>query len=471
MLPTVKNYAVWPGVVPADRETEMTIAPCEMAFSLFENEEYKVTVIPVDSDEPDYLDPTSHTVLTAAAHDGVLRFAFAFAGEQEYRIMLDRGETRLCEMTVYSLKEDLYALRPMKGDFHAHSYRSDGKRDPAALAGHYREQGYDFFALTDHNRFYPGEELDDAYRGVRMGIVRVPGEEVHAPGSVVHIVHVGGEKSAAEEYVKDYEGFKRDAAQYMAFVPQEVPEKYRERYAKAMWATDRIHEAGGAAIFPHPFWRPSKTYAHNIASEFARILLTSGMFDAYELVGGMKQPGNNRSVALWGDLRAEGLKIPVVGSSDVHGIVESKEFPHLFTICFAKDNTPESIVQALRMGNTVAVEATGDEYARHFRCYGSFRLVSYAQFLLQDFFPQQTRICQGEGVAMRAYVMGQADAGLIEMQAQLAENFRSAYFGKACAPVPTEAMLAFENRWRAVQLAGPPTKGSSIYPPTSNMQI
>jgi hypothetical protein len=71
------------------------------------------------------------------------------------------------------------------------------------------------------------------------------------------------------------------------------------------------------------------------------------MFDAYELVGGMGQAGVNLSVALWGDLRAEGLSIPVVGSSDVHSVSVTENFPGHFTLCFAETNENDAIIAAV----------------------------------------------------------------------------------------------------------------------------
>ena len=38
MLPSPKNYAVYPSVVPADKPVKMTIVPCGRAFLLVENE-------------------------------------------------------------------------------------------------------------------------------------------------------------------------------------------------------------------------------------------------------------------------------------------------------------------------------------------------------------------------------------------------------------------------------------------------
>ena len=195
------------------------------------------------------------------------------------------------------------------------------------------------------------------------------------------------------------------------------------------------------------------------------------MFDAYELIGGMGQVGNNRSVAMWAELRAEGVTIPVVGSSDVHGIEKAGTFPHYFTICFAEANENDAIIDAVRAGNCTAVEAVGDEYDRHYRCYGSLRLVSYAQFLLKTYFPRRQRICQGEGTAMRAYAMEDAPAALIELLAEQSAKFEDRFFGRVPAPVPSASAIAFEEKWRAVQLNGPITKGSKIDAAKPNFQI
>lgn len=462
MLPMPQSYAVYPSVMAADTPTEMVIAPAERTFLLFDGEEYTVKIYPVDGDEICYYTPTTRTVLTAIAKDGVLRFTHTFEGEQEHLIQLEKDEKKLQELHVYSLYADLFELVPLRGDFHGHSHRSDGKRDPAALAGHYREQGYDFFSLTDHNRFYPGGEIDEVYKDVKTEFVRVPGEEVHSPDSIVHIVHVGGKQGVANEYIHDRENYNAKIAEYEQRVPADLPEQYRGRYARAMWATDAIHAAGGLAIFAHPYWRP-RNLIHNVRDDFARRLLTSGMFDAYELVGGMGQAGVNRSVALWNDLRADGLRIPVVGSSDVHGIEKAGTFPHYFTLCFAKSNSPDDIIAAVKAGNCVAVEAQGADYGRQHRCYGSLRLVSYAQYLLTYFYPHAQRIAQCEGVAMRQYAMNEAPAALVELCGKQAAEHRARFFGKLPPVLPNAGMIAFEEKWRARHIEeGPITKGSVI---------
>lgn len=464
MLPNPKNYVIYPSVVPADKPAAMTIAPNERAFMLFDGVTYTLRIVAVDSDECSfYYDPTPQALLSLQAADGVLRFTYIFEGEQEYFLQLLRDGGVLAEFHIYALYEDLYRLTPLRGDLHGHSFRSDGKRDPAALAGHYREQGYDFFALTDHNRYYPGGEIDETYAGVQLGITRIPGEELHTPVSTVHIVNVGSSESVTARYVKDRSTYEAEVAAYLPQVPGHVPEKYREKYAMAMWATDHIHAAGGLAIFPHPYWKPGASRCHNVCDELATILLKSGMFDAYELVGAADRAGTNRSIALWGDLRAAGCDFPIVGSSDVHSITSKDDFPHHFTICFAESNTVDGILNAVRSKLAVAVEGVGAEYDRRYYTFGPLRLVSYAQFLLAHYFPERQRTCAGEGVAMRAYALGASSAQLIEETARMNTESAARFFGRKEALVPTAEMLAFEEKWRRIHVEdGPITKGSAI---------
>ena len=467
MLPRTEKYKIYPSIVPADKPVEMTVAPAERAFILVEDEEYTLIITPVDADEIDYHNSVCRTTIKAKAKNGVIKFEYTFPTEQEHHIVLMRDNVKLATFFIFSLFEDLYPLRPMRGDLHLHSFRSDGTRDPAALAGYYREQGYDFFALTDHNRFYPGGEIDEVYSGVDTGLLRIPGEEVHTPGSMLHIVHIGGKDSVAYRYVSDTDTYKAEVEKLLADVPANVPEQYRERYAMAMWATDNIHKAGGLAIFPHPFWRPGGLI-HNVNVEFSNILLNSGLFDAYEVIGGMSRENNNQSVNLWNEFRANGGKINVVGSSDVHELADTIVFPSNFTICFAKKNSVDGVIDAIKNGMSVAVEASGVEYEREFRAYGSLRLVTYAQYLLKHYFIKQECLCAGVGVAMRAYAMGECSKELVELGAKLVEEHRQRFFGVSAPILPDEKMIDFENRWRATHIEkGPVTKGSSIYPPVT----
>ncbi len=472
MLPNYKRYRIYPSVVPADKETEITVVPTERAFLFFEGQEYTVKIIPVAADVPNRMDRSHHTLMQVIAHGGVLQFSYTFCDEQEYTVVVfNKDEKRLAALALYSLKEDLYERVPLRGDLHLHSYRSDGQQDPAALMGHFREQGYDFMALTDHNRYYPGGEIDEGFAGVKLGITHVQGEEIHIPEMSIHIVGVGSREAVSEIYIENSPEYQAEMAEYKASVPAHVPTQYADRYAMCKWVSDNVRKRGGLVIFPHPFWIPGDSKSFNVCDGLSALMMEDGLFDAYELIGGMDQWYNNRSVAFWSDMRMSGTDISVVGSSDVHEITRSVEFPHKFTVCFASDNSERDILEAVEKGFSVAVEAEGTEYERTYRAYGSLRLVSYAIFLLNNYFPELQRVCQGEGIAMRNYLMGITSSEVIELQVAQTEEFKSRYFGRLAPVLPSAEILDFEEKWRARHLKSPKTKGSRLDSNTVTRQI
>lgn len=466
MLPSPKNYSVLPTIYPAGKESTVTVVPNERAFLFFDGEEYNITVLGVNDDVPERKLPTHHVKFTVKAKDGILSFKYTFAEEQEYTVIISQNDKPLSRLAVYALEDDLYPLVPLRGDLHVHSCRSDGARDPIALLGHFREQGYDFTTLSDHNRYYQGAEIDSAYAGVNLGITHIQGEEVHIPGTPVHIVHVGGKSSVTEIYIENSPEYQEEMKSYKESVPAEIPAKYAERYAMAKWVCDKVHSKDGLAIFPHPYWKPGDSKSFNVCDGLAKIFISSGMFDAYELIGGMTPSYNNRSVNLWAELRGEGVNIPVVGSSDVHTMEKSGHFPQNFTVAFAKSNTENDIISAVKNGLCLAVEAQGDEYGRVYRCYGKLRLAAYGRFLLENYFPTLQRVCQGEGVAMRAYAIGRTPKETVEYQVAQTELFKSEFFGKTAPILPTQEIIDFENKARERHYQGPITKGSLIYSDT-----
>ena len=472
LLPSTNDYAVYPSILPCKKETALTIIPRAWSFFFFEGEEYTVKITSVFGDEEDYHYPQNFCLLTVKATGGVLTFSYTPAMEGEHLIRVFRDDKPLCELVTYALEEDLYGLRPLKGDLHAHSYRSDGRCDPPFLATHYREQGYDFFSLTDHNRYYPGDEIDVAFDGVNTGLLRVVGEEVHATGCPIHIVNNGGRSSIIPLFGHAPENYEREVADIQATLPDTIPEQFCSRYARAKWVVDHIHATGGIATFAHPFWRPGASRTLNVVDEFAELLLMSGMFDAFEIVGGINSIAINRQVNFWADLRAKGLHIPVVGSSDVHRIgPDGPTFPNSFTVAFAADNTQDAVLDAVKNGLTVAVEATGNGYDRHYRPYGSTRLISYAQYLLCHYFPHRQRIIEGEGEMMRRYLTGECPKELIEQIAAQGEDYTLRFLGKKPPVLPSTEALAAEERLRDVQRNGPQHRTGDFTSDAVNYQI
>ncbi len=64
----------------------------------------------------------------------------------------------------------------LKGNLHAHSTMSDGRLTPGELAASYREAGYQFLSLADHNRFCAFDDFD------REDFLMLPGVEMSYDG-------------------------------------------------------------------------------------------------------------------------------------------------------------------------------------------------------------------------------------------------------------------------------------------------
>jgi hypothetical protein len=225
----------------------------------------------------------------------------------------------------------------------------------------------------------------------------------------------------------------------------------------------------------HPFWHPNGSYSNNVCTENARILLKSGLFDAFELYS---QCGFNGAINItnmfWHELREGGVDLPIVGSSDVHRVITSGTmFRRNYTICFAEKNEEGAILSSIKAKNNVAVHAVPKagwgEY--DYFCDGSYRLVAYAQFLLENYFPKRARLDQCVGVAMQRYAIGEATREFVTEAALCCEDYTDRFFGRKAPILPSAEMLAFEDKWREEQLRGPMTNGSVPFSEKITRQI
>ena len=105
--------------------------------------------------------------------------------------------------------------------------------------------------------------------------------------------------------------------------------------------------------------------------------------------------------------------MPVVGSSDSHSSVNNRNAFIAKTICFARANDTPSILSAIRARRTVAVDAISAEY----RLVGEYRLVKYACFLMDNYFPLRREACIEQGRAMKEYHCGDREDGLRMLKA------------------------------------------------------
>ncbi|MDR1928213.1 MAG: PHP domain-containing protein [Oscillospiraceae bacterium] len=428
------NYDIFPKVMPVGKRTCITIKPMGR-HAAFTAEEYNLAICPWDEGTPwDYPNRRNDFLYeTKPDADGCIRFEFAFFSEQPYFVRLNDGGKFKLQLSVYAVAEDLVGRYPFRGDLHMHTSHSDGKQSPEIVCANYRKTGYDFFAITDHNRYFPSLEAIAAYKEVPVEFTIVPGEEVHLPkdpagGHIndIHLVNFGGDYSInalIEDERTHVFGLPDDKR---SRVPNPPPVRSKqahwseidayaqtlnipagiERYAYACccWIFDEIRKANGLGIFCHPYWISNVL---QVPPAFVDYMMETHPFDAFEVLGGENYFEQNgfQTIQYYEDL-AKGRRYPIVGSTDSHNSFNNRNSHICSTLVFAPKNERRSLIDSIKAFYSVAVDSISAEP----RYVGSLRLVRYACFLEKEFFPLHDELCFEEGRAMRDYVCGETGA-------------------------------------------------------------
>ena len=419
------NYDVFPKVVLVDRPEVITIKPLG-SHAAFEGA-YRLEVMNM-SDGKYSLYPASGNLTVyevSVCQDGCLRLEHTFRKEDEHLIRIIRDGKTLADLSVYALEDDMAGRYPYRGDLHMHTCRSDGSQAPAIVAANYRKNGYDFMVVSDHNRYYPSLEAQDAYADVPLAFNIVRGEEVHLPGNDIHIVNFGGKYSVNGLLVNSPQNRESDRRAVISEPPAVLSEEaYREQvnslipqlnipenvhafsYAACVWIFEHIRKAEGLGIFCHPYWRVGPS---QVPEAFLRFMTEQHPFDAFEVLGGERYYEHNgfQTIHYYEDL-ARGIHYPIVGSTDSHNSLKehSKGAMICSTFVFAAENTDRASIDAGKQEYSVAIDTISEEY----RLVGSLRLAKYSRFLLDEVTPLHDELCFEEGRLMKCHATGDPEA-------------------------------------------------------------
>lgn len=446
MKTELTNYDIFPKVFAQNKNIQITIKPLGKHAAFSPDTEYAIKIRPLSEGSPrDY--PERKNIFEykkTPCGDGCLRFSHIFEGETEHFIRIEADGKRIVQLSVYSLNDDLIGRYPYLGDLHMHTFRSDGREDPAVVCANYRKTGYDFFAITDHGRYYPSLEAIDAYKDVPLDFNIVPGEEIHLPDNDVHIVNFGSkysingilESSAQIKEVFGQRTYKLDEEPEILTVDEykrqvnelaetlDIPDGIEKfPYAACVWIFNQIRKGDGLGIFCHPYWISD---VYQVPESLTDYILKNHPFDAYEVLGGENYyEQNGHQTDKYHEDRANGIRYPIVGSTDSHGSVNNNNSHVASTIVFSPANERQALVDSIKDFYSVAV----DTISKEFRLVGEFRLTKYACFLLKNYFPIHDELCIEEGIMMKAYVTGYEGAKeSLEFLSGRMQKLRERYF-------------------------------------------
>jgi hypothetical protein len=427
-------FEVAPCVVRSGETVEIAISARETGAAFSSGRTYAVAYTPME-DQGRYSAFGDRHAPTFRVVDGKLHITQRFDGEQEHGLFVEelRGSERvaLVDARVYSVEPDLYDRRPLKGDFHIHSDRSDGRDPPAHVAAACRRIGLDFMAVTDHRLYEPSLEAQAAFAGLPIDLAIYPGEEIHPPENPIHIVNFGGSRSVNAQFADP--GWRKEVDEIARGLSGLPPKLEPYLYASALWTFRAVRACGGLGIFCHPYWIYGRRY--HIPGSLTDHVFAEQPYDAYEIIGGYHRhevESNALQVARYHDETRRGRRIPIVGVSDAHGCEQGELFGWYYTIVFAASSALGDLVGAIGDLWSVAVEALpGAQILVH----GPMRLVKYAHFLLREFYPGHDELCREEGEAMIAHLGGDASARgwLAGMRGRTLELFRRRGAAGQCA--------------------------------------
>jgi hypothetical protein len=234
--------------------------------------------------------------------------------------------------------------RWFKGNTHTHTLNSDGDSPPDVVAGWYRDNGYQFVVITDHEFL-----TDVASLNARFG----------APGTFLVIRGQEVTQILPDSTHPDRrrQGHVNAINTTRVVMPQGGG-SLAESYARNLAA---IRAAGGLAQVNHPNWRWSVRLSDMATLPDSTIFEIRNGHPGINSLGGTDAAGNVAlsTEALWDSLLTRGKVMFGVGTDDSHYFTRpwDRSAPRpgqAWIFVRAAELTPEAIVGAMRRGDFYA---------------------------------------------------------------------------------------------------------------------
>jgi predicted metal-dependent phosphoesterase TrpH len=223
-----------------------------------------------------------------------------------------------------------------KGNIHTHSTVSDGDRPPEHVYAWYRDHGYNFLAVTDHNNLTEPSRGSALERKKRF--VLISGEEVtmRGAGKQVHV------NALCHKHTIGGRSFDTQG-QALA------------------WAVREILAQGGVALVNHPNWDWALTADDLPAAKGAKLLEIASGHPHVHTAGDAEHLSHE---AIWDVAFGRGLDVAGVAVDDAHSygpqVTENAARPGRAWIqVFAAEATRATICDALSRGRLYASTGLG----------------------------------------------------------------------------------------------------------------
>lgn len=206
-----------------------------------------------------------------------------------------------------------------KGNLHTHTEISDGKRPVAEVVEIYKRLGYDFLAITDHNRVFKSSEFNES-------LYIIPALEIHSnsPGTD-HTHHVVA--------LTTYDNEKVSHGQFFDNAP------WPDSNTACSNISDMMKPEGFEMIYCHSIWSRSMPSQFN-NPDFMCMEVYNGVCD-------VNYDQGNQEVH-WDDILRSGLKMWGVASDDCHG--RDIHYGRGYVKVKARKLDDHSIIEALKNG-------------------------------------------------------------------------------------------------------------------------
>ncbi|WP_437561211.1 CehA/McbA family metallohydrolase [Sorangium sp. So ce542] len=218
-----------------------------------------------------------------------------------------------------------------RGNLHAHSARSDGDSPAQLVFAWYRDHGYQFLALTDHNNYLdatrpPASQVQD--------FLVIPGEEVTmaAAGQPVHVNALCTKRRIGGG-------------------------TFRTARAALAWATSEILAQGGVALVNHPNFHWAIEAEDIAGAEGAQLV---EIFSGHPHVRSDGDATHTSAEEKWEQALSAGQPIAAVAVDDMHSLTGAdKQVPQVgpgtgWVEVFAEETSQAAICAALGAGRLYA---------------------------------------------------------------------------------------------------------------------